>query len=122
VTPAVIDLTVHSKDNCFQVEPALMQELETSAASKVLQPGTYTIRLQEGELGDRTEPVALLWLYGGRLINQDTNVEVNATWCSLNGYEDTLTLEILEATTLAAFFGDGYVQKEGELVLVITRH
>ncbi|MBE9101748.1 hypothetical protein IQ267_20110 [filamentous cyanobacterium LEGE 07170] len=119
----MVDLTVHSKHNCFAVEPSAMQELEQAAVSKVLQPGTYTLRLQDEGVGDRTEPVALLWLYGGRLINQDTEVEVNATWCSLNGYDDTLTLNVLEPTTLAAFFCHADLpETEVELVLAITRH
>ena len=100
-----------------------MQEMEQAAVSKVLQPGTYTLRLQDEGGGDRTEPVALLWLSGGRLINQDTDVEVNATWCSLNGYDDTLTLNVLEPITLAAFFcHTDLPETKAELVLDITRH
>lgn len=123
VTPAVIDLKLHSKDNCVPIAPDAMREMEQSAASQVLQPGTYTVRIQEGAFGDRTEPVVLLWLYGGRLINQDTGVEVNATWCSLNGYDDHLTLTVLTSTTLTAFVGDmSGSQNEAEPMLVITRH
>lgn len=89
----------------------------------MLPPGTYTLRLQEdGGTGDRPEPVALLWLYGGRFINQDTAMEVNTTWCSLNGYDDTLTLTILEPTTLAAFFCNAdRPTPEVEMALAITR-
>jgi hypothetical protein len=97
--------------------------LEQAAVSKVLQPGTYVLRLQDVEGGgDRCEPVALLWLHGGRFINQDTAMEVNTTWCSLNGYDDTLTLTILEPTTLAAFFCNAdRPSPQVEMALAITR-
>lgn len=123
MTTTVAELTVHSQRHCYGIDPAKMQRLEQTAASRTLAPGTYMIRIQEGGFGDRAEPAVLLWIYGGRFINQDTGVAVNATWCSLNGYDDRLRLEVLEETTLAALFLDVYFgRNDTELVLSITPH
>jgi len=64
----------------------------------------------------------LLWLSGGRVINQKTRVPVSSTWSTLNGYGDSLVLEVLEPTTLNAFFVDTYVEdNEGEMIVSIER-
>jgi len=103
-----------------------MGQLEQTAVSKSLSPGSYIIRIHGGgfgyQAGDTAEPVVLLWIYGGRFINRDTDVEVNATWVSLNGYEDTLTLDAIDPITVAAFFMDTYREdNEGELTLAFTK-
>lgn len=107
----IADIPLHSQRNCYAFGLETMQHLKRTAAAKTLTPGTYTIRIQpeEGgdqaaENGDRTEPVVLLWMYGGRFVNHDTGVAVHSTWCSLNGYDDRLTLQVLETGTLTAFF------------------
>jgi hypothetical protein len=56
------------------------------------------------------------------VINQKTGVEVGATWSSLNGFDDTLTLEVLEPATLCAFFFDTYAEdNQGEVQLTVVR-
>ncbi|MBW4659499.1 MAG: hypothetical protein KME15_12555 [Drouetiella hepatica Uher 2000/2452] len=90
-----------------------MKELQDEVSvSMILEPGTYIIRIESGIFSSGTnsdeegEPIVLLWIYGGKVINQKTNVEAQTTWSSLNGYDDTLTLNVLEASTLCAFFFD----------------
>lgn len=103
-----------------------MQQLQHTAVSKNLSSGRYQIHIHGGgfgyRAGEESEPVVMLWIYGGRFINQDTGVEVDATWVTLNGYEDTLTLEVRESVTVAAFFFDVHREdNEGELTLAFTR-
>jgi phosphate transport system substrate-binding protein len=63
----------------------------------------------------------LLWIHGGKVINRKTDVPVVATWSSLNGYDETLTLEVLEPTTLHAFFIDTHLEdNDGEVTLSVV--
>jgi len=125
----VTDLKVHSKHNCYVLPPEAMQKIEQEiAVSARLEPGINIVKIRSGSFdyitGDRHvgEPLVLLWIYGGRIINKKTGVEVEATWSSLNGYDDTLTLEVLEPATLAAFFFDTYVDdKDGDVHLSVVR-
>lgn len=123
----VTDLTVHSKHNCFQFGPEQMEALQQTGVSVQLEPGTNIVKIRAGSFGhgaetQRNEPVVLLWIYGGRVINQKTNVAVNATWVSLNGYDDALVMEVVESATLCAFFFDTYLEDNNEeLTLSIVR-
>jgi len=106
-----------------------MQEIESKiAVSTKLEPGINIIKIRSGSFdyieGDHQvgEPLVLLWIYGGKFINKKTGVAVGATWSSLNGYDDTLTLEVLEPATLNAFFFDTYLDdNEGEVHLSVIR-
>ncbi|WAL61129.1 hypothetical protein [Thermocoleostomius sinensis] len=123
------DLTIDSRRNCYFIDPDSMRKLEQEVSvSKTLQPGTYAIRLKSGTFGYRAnsgfagEPIVLLWIYGGTVINRKTGVTVGATWSSLNGYGDTLLLDVLEPATVCAFFYDTYLEdNEGEVTLSVTR-
>jgi hypothetical protein len=125
----VTDLTVHSKHNCYKLDAATMERIQTEVAvSANLEPGTNVIKIRSGSFnaaaGDRTvgEPLVMLWIYGGKFINQKTGVEVSATWSSLNGYDDTLTLTVLEPATLCAFFFDSHTEdNQGEVRLSVVR-
>jgi hypothetical protein len=125
----VTDLRVHSKDNCYILPPEVMQRIENEIAVKAhLEPGINIIKIRSGSFdyiqGDRKvgEPLVVLWIYGGKFINKKTGVTVDATWSSLNGYDDTLTLEVLEPTTLTAFFFDTHLDdNEGEVNLSVVR-
>jgi phosphate transport system substrate-binding protein len=126
---AIASLRVHGQANCFLLTPEDMQRLQNeTAVTHTLTPGTYLIRIKEGGFGWRShaqqasEPTLLLWMYGGRVINQKTNVPVSATWSTLNGFADALNLEVLEQATLCAFFFDTYIDdNEGELTLSIIQ-
>jgi hypothetical protein len=124
----VTDLKVHSRENCFQLTSEQMQQLEQTSVSTTLEPGTNIVKIREGsfsyqsESNHRGEPLVLLWIYGGKFINKKTNVEVGATWSSLNGYDDALVLEVLESATLCAFVFDTHLEdNNGELLLSIVR-
>jgi hypothetical protein len=124
----VTDLTVHSKHNCFQFSPEQMEALQRTGVSVRLEAGTNIVKIRSGSFGYRAgedhqnEPVVLLWIYGGKVVNQKTNVPVNATWASLNGYDDALVMEVLEPATLCAFFFDTYLEDNDEsLTLSVVR-
>lgn len=124
----VTDLTVNSKNNCFVLSPDQMQRLQSEvSAATVLEPGTNLVKIKSGAFSYREadgagEPLVLLWIYGGSVINQKTNVPVSATWVSLNGYDDVLTLEVRESATLCAFFFDTHTtDNNGEVYLSIVR-
>jgi len=112
---AIQHLTVHSRKHCYVLNGEQMQQLEHhTAVTKHLERGSYLIRIKQGVFGygagaeTKGEPVVLLWIHGGLFVNQKTNVAVNSTWSTLNGYDETLCLEVLEPATLHAFFFDTY--------------
>lgn len=120
------DLIVHSQRNCYHIDAAAMKHLENTAVSKVLPTGSYAIQIKSGAFSYRNdsgyagEPLVLLWIYGGKIVNRFTNIEVGATWVSLNGYDDTLLLNVLEPATLCALFFDTYLDdNEGEVSLSV---
>lgn len=126
---SVTDLKIHSKHNCYKLDATTMQKLqEETAVSTQLQAGTYVVRIRSGGFNYQEndslsgEPLVMLWIYGGKFINKKTNVTVEATWSTLNGFDDTLTLEVVETTTLCAFFFDSYLEdNEGELTLSVVK-
>ncbi|MBD2093410.1 hypothetical protein H6F67_26550 [Microcoleus sp. FACHB-1515] len=122
------ELVVHSQRNCYYIDPESMVRLEQTAVSKSLQAGSYVLKIKSGTFGYRTdtgtqgEPIVLLWIYGGKVMNHDTGVETGATWVSLNGYDDTLMLDVQESATLCAFFYDTYLEdNEGEVTLSLEQ-
>ena len=122
----VTDLKVHSQQNCFRFSPEQMQALQDTGVSVSLEPGTNIVKLREGSFsyaeGQAAEPVVLLWIYGGKVINKKTNIEVGATWASLNGFDDALVMDVVESATLCAFFFDTHVtDNQGELTLSVVR-
>ncbi|MCU0524630.1 MAG: hypothetical protein MUF72_07370 [Elainella sp. Prado103] len=125
----VTDLKVHSKHNCFFLDEALLRKIQQeTAVSTALEVGTNVIKIRGGAFnyqassGHHGEPMVLLWIYGGKVVNQKTGVPVGATWSTLNGYDDTLTLEVLEPATLCAFFFDTFLEdNDGEILLSIVK-
>jgi hypothetical protein len=123
----VNDLKVDSKQNCYVFSPEQMQRLQNEVSvSTALEPGINLVKIKSGafndQSGSRGEPLVLLWVYGGSVINQKTNVSVSATWASLNGYDDVLTLDVKARATLCAFFFDSQVDHHaGELHLSVVR-
>lgn len=121
-------LTVNSQSNCYVLSPEQVRELQETAVAKTLEPGIYLLRIKTGQFSygsnkrSSGEPVVLLWINGGRVMNQKTNMPVPGTWSSLNGYSETLTLKVLETTTLYAFFIDTYKEDNlGEITLSVAR-
>lgn len=124
----VTDLKVHSQQNCYRLSPEQIQAIQEQGVSVKLEPGTNIVKIREGAFSyvsgtsPQAEPMVLLWIYGGKIINQKTNVEVDATWTSLNGYDDALVMEVIEPATLCAFFLDTHISdNSGELTLSVVR-
>ncbi|WNZ23745.1 hypothetical protein HJG54_13380 [Leptolyngbya sp. NK1-12] len=107
-----------------------MQQLQHQVSVPVsLEVGTHMVSLRRvcvssGGVDRASEPLVMLWIYGGNVVNQKTGVPVAATWSTLNGYDDILTLEVLEPTTLYAFcLGSDTIDQttNSELQLTIVR-
>lgn len=123
----VAEIKVHSQHNCYRLSPEQMNAIQDNGVSVSLKSGTNRIKLLEGDtpyvtgIGDKAEPWVLLWIYGGKVINKSTNVEVVATWASLNGYDDELVLDVIEPATLCALLFDTSTGNHGgELTLSVT--
>lgn len=112
------ELRVHSKDNCYRLDTDIVDRLQHEiGVSVALEPGINLIQIS----ADRTrtapvEPPLMLWIYGGKVINQKTGVMVTSTWSTLNGLDDTLTLEVIEPAVLCACFfnADAYTSTQPE--------
>jgi hypothetical protein len=124
----VTELKVHSQQHCCLLTAEQMQMIEETSVSTTLERGTNIIKIREGVFNYRSgsghpgEPIVLLWIYGGKTINQKTDVAVGSTWSTLNGYDDSLVLEVLEPATLCAFFFDTHpADNEGEILLSIVK-
>ncbi|WP_404785225.1 hypothetical protein [Altericista sp. CCNU0014] len=124
----VTELKVHSRQHCCLLAAEQMRTIEESSVSTTLEVGTNIVKIREGVfnyrsgLGHPGEPLILLWIYGGRIVNKKTDVEVAATWSTLNGYDDSLVLEVIEPAILCAFFFDSHPDdNEGEILLSVVR-
>ncbi len=119
---SIQNIKVHSRRNCYLLDDAQMRHLqEQTAVTKVLEPGTHLVRIKSGAFcygtgKESSEPIVLLWIHGGRVINKKTDVPVAATWSTLNGYDETLTLEVVEPATLHAFFFDTHIEDNDDEV------
>ena len=119
-----MDLKVHSRHHCYRPSPEQMTAIQDRGVSVTLNPGLQVVKLLERDTSDaheiaaKVEPWILLWIYGGKVINSKTNVEVVATWASLRGYGDALTIEVLEPATLCALLFDD--SHSGEITLSVT--
>ncbi|WAL60842.1 DUF4912 domain-containing protein [Thermocoleostomius sinensis] len=127
---SIQNLVVHSQRNCYLLNDDRMRQIqERVSATKTLEPGSYIVRIKDGTfgydargIGQADEPLVVLWIQGGKVINKQTDVPVTATWSTLNGYADLLNLDVLETTTLHALFFDTYLDdNEGELTLSIVK-
>jgi phosphate transport system substrate-binding protein len=127
---SIQNLIVHGQRNCYLLDADRMRQIqERVSVTKTLEPGSYLVRIKDGTFGydavgtgHADEPLVVLWIQGGKVINKQTDVPVAATWSTLNGYADMLTLDVLETTTLHALFFDTYLDdNEGELTLTIVK-
>lgn len=117
-------LTVDSQKNCLQVGQEWMDNLQKIAAAATLEPGTHVLRLKSGSFSygkeDPGEPFVLLWIYGGKFSDVNTGVESQGTWYTLNGFGDSITLEVKETATVNALFLDTYKDDNtGEVTISI---
>lgn len=124
---SVQTLTVHSRNHCYSLTPEMVQEIQNKSVTHTLDTGRYLIKIRSGGFGYTTgrgtyDSWVMLWIYGGRVINQQTGVSVSTTLSTLNGYDEVLTLEVLEPSTLSAFFMDTHIDdNEGAVILSIVK-
>ncbi|MEM0981213.1 MAG: hypothetical protein AAGH78_13180 [Cyanobacteria bacterium P01_H01_bin.58] len=126
---AIQTIKVHSRHHAYQLDEAQMSHLQDAIATTyTFTTGLHILRIRkgvfryDGNLEHPGEPWVLLWIYGGTVINQKTGVPVSATWSTLNGYADTLTLDVKEPATLCAFFFDTYPEDNtGEITLSVIQ-
>ncbi|BCL40207.1 hypothetical protein [Nostoc sp. MS1] len=106
-------LTIDTKTNCYVIDANQMKNMQQNVATSfVFEKGTFDIRIIRGRYSHSNtttsgEPFVLLWIYGDNgstFINRSTGFEVGATWTTLNGYNDTLKLEVKERAVLNALF------------------
>ncbi|MCC5637727.1 hypothetical protein LC593_18150 [Nostoc sp. CHAB 5844] len=123
-------LTIDTKTNCYVIDTNQMNNLQQNVATSfILEKGTFDIRITGGRYSyskSKTagEPFVLLWIYGdngSKFINKNTGFEVGATWTTLNGYSDTLKLEIKERAVFNALFFDfNNEDNSGSIDILIT--
>ncbi len=123
-------LTIDTKNNCYVINPEQMNNLQQNVATSfTFQKGTFDIRITSGhyryaKAKKEGEPFVLLWIYGAdgsTFINQNTGFEVGATWTTLNGYNDSLKLEVKQKAVLHALFFDvSNNDNSGSISLLIT--
>jgi hypothetical protein len=138
-------LTIDSRKDCYLLDPAKIEALQRGKNTISLNLGTYEIRIRSGDFSYRSsggsgsealpeaialpradrpfpaEPWVMLWMYGGKVINEKTGVAVGCTWSSLNGYEDVLHLRVIEPASVSAMFLDTHVQDNRGTVLLSVR-
>ena len=121
-------LTIDSNNNCYLLDEKYLTNLKQWDSNFIeLEPGNYKIKIREGNASYwsenqkfELEPWALIWLKAGKFVSKLTGLEVEETWCSLNGLQDEFILEVKEKTTLAGFFFDTYKEdNEGQIILAI---
>ncbi|MEM9218499.1 MAG: hypothetical protein AAGD25_29685 [Cyanobacteria bacterium P01_F01_bin.150] len=121
-------LTVDGRNNCYILNENHLKGLQKWNANFVeLEPGNYLFKIRESTASYwsenqnfQLEPWALLWIKVGKFIPKQTGIEVEETWCSLNGLQDELVLEVKEKTTIAGYFFDTFKDdNEGQIILEI---
>ena len=142
VTPAVVSqesktikeqgmsiLTIDTKNNCYVIAPDQMNHLQQNVANSfTLEKGTFEIKISKGSYSfakaKTGEPFVLLWIYGlneTTFTNQNTGLEVGATWTTLNGSNDSLKLQVKNKVVLCALFLDvNNNENSGSVELLIT--
>ncbi|MFB8790871.1 MAG: hypothetical protein U7123_18960, partial [Potamolinea sp.] len=123
-------LTIDTKNNCYVIDAKQMDNLQQNVATSfTLEKGTFEIKITGGSYSfarckKEGEPFVLLWIYGvdgSKFINKSTGYEVGATWTTLNGYNDSLQLEVPSSAVLCALFFDiNNTDNSGTVNLAIT--
>ncbi|MBV8887646.1 MAG: hypothetical protein JO235_27135, partial [Chroococcidiopsidaceae cyanobacterium CP_BM_RX_35] len=123
-------LTIDTKNNCYVIDSNGMNQLQQNVASSfTLNQGSYDIKITSGsykyaKAKTEGEPFVLLWIYGvngSTFVNLNTGFETGATWTTLNGYHDTLKVEIREQAVICGLFFDvNNSENSGSVQLSIT--
>ena len=121
-------LTVDSQNNSYSLDEQSLSSLKQWDNNFIeLEPGNYRLKIQSAngsywsqERRFNLEPWALIWLSKGSFIPKFAETEISETWCSLNGLEDEIILEVKNKTTLSGFFFDTHKEdNEGQIVVSI---
>ena len=121
-------LSVDGQKNCYLLNESWLRSLQSWGNNFVeLDPGNYRLKIRESNASywsnnkkNQLEPWSLLWLKVGKFVPKSTGIEVQETWCSLNGLKDEFVFEVREKTTLSGFFFDtNKDDKEGQIVVAI---
>ena len=122
-----MEVTISSKNNCYRIDPQMLRRLQDETSLKTtLEQGVYRIKIKSGTFSYSQDtstgvPFAHLWIYG-KFINKKDKCEVPASWVTIHGTDDILTLEVLETTNVCGFFFDTNPQdNSGEVTLSIVR-
>ncbi len=122
------ELTVNSQNNSYILNEKYLSSLKQWKQNFIeLEPGNYRVKIREGnasywsdEKKFKLEPWALIWIKAGKVVPKLTGIEVSETWCSLNGFQDELILEVKAKTTLSGLFFDTYKEdNEGQIIIAI---
>lgn len=122
----MVRLTIDGQKDSYPLDPAKLEALQNAKNTTRLDPGIYRIRIQSGDFqygatenrSFGAEPWVILRIYDGKVINQRTGKTVSCTWSSLNGYSDSLTLQIIEPALVSALFFDTKTRNNRGLVRV----
>jgi phosphate transport system substrate-binding protein len=126
--PVTQRYTIERQRNTLVLDAEQQARLaQQTASTATLQPGHYTIRIKAGQFSYRPlavhpgEPWVIIWLKG-QLKGDRAQTIVRSTWLTLNGVTDEYKFQVLEPTTLHAFFVDtNVVDNDGEITLAITQ-
>jgi phosphate transport system substrate-binding protein len=127
--PETSHIMLNRPTNTYVLDAMQVTQLTQEAAvQQVLSPGHYTLKIAAGNFSYRPlaehpgEPLVMLWLKGGKLKGDRAQVETADTWLTLNGYGDEYKVQILEPTTLYAFFVDTHKEDNaGEVTVKVTQ-
>ncbi|MEM8614232.1 MAG: hypothetical protein AAGF93_19590, partial [Cyanobacteria bacterium P01_H01_bin.105] len=121
-------LTVDGQKNCYVLSDSILKSLQEWGSNFIeLEAGNYRLKIRDSNASYWSdnkkfdlEPWALLWIKVGKFIPKLTGVEVSQTWCSLNGLNDELVLDVKEKTTISGYFFDTFKDdNEGQITLEI---
>lgn len=122
------EITVDSQKNCYLLDEKILSSVKQASNFVELEPGNYNLKIRESnatywssEQKFQLEPWALLWIKNGKFVSNLTGIEVEETWCSLNGLQDEFTLEVKEKTAILGFFFDTVKEdNKGQVVLEVN--
>ncbi|ACK72773.1 conserved hypothetical protein [Gloeothece citriformis PCC 7424] len=125
----ITDLTVNSTTHCYQLTKDQMEGIQNKGATTALDKGIYVIRIKDGAFDYvkdanevESEPLVMLWIYGGKFKNLKTHKQVSAGWSTLNGYDDTVTLAVSDPCKLCAFFFDTEIKDNaGDVIVSVVK-
>ena len=121
-------LSIDSQKNCYLLKEIQLRSLQKWGRNFIeLDPGSYRLKIRESNASYwsnnqkfQLEPWALLKLKVGKVVPKSTGIEVQETWCSLNGLKDEFIFDVKEKTTLSGFFFDTYKDdNEGQITVVV---